>query len=333
VLTGSAMPGNHLKTEGAAGRMGVRLLAVVAEGHRNRTYLGPTPEHEEIACLAVPDTESIDAQLSRHPQYMGCVPYGLDTIPKLFTRRQLMALLTFSDLVGEARQRLLADARSTTLSDDAAPLHEGGSGAVAYADAIATYLSLGVTKLADNASTICSWHSGAEHQKIRATFSRQALPMTWDFAEGNAFSGSTGNFYKQISILAEALSRAESSSYTQITNGASQNNSFPVHPAVISTDPPYYDNIPYADLSDFFYVWLKRSLSEIWPSLFRRLSTPKSDELVADIKRHGNLDHAHEFFMEGMGKALTAMCNAATADEPLVTGAKGRAVKLARGTV
>ena len=150
-----------------------------------------------------------------------------------------------------------------------------------------------------------------------ATFGRQALPMVWDYAESNTFSGMAGDFGVSLNNMMRVLRDANPQSAGSIGNINASKNSFPIRPIVISTDPPYYDNIGYADLSDFFYVWLKRSLGGVWPNLFRRLTTPKTDELVATPYRHGGKEEAEAFFMQGMGEALTAMRKAATDAEPL----------------
>ncbi len=228
-----------------------------------------------------------------------------------------MALTTFSDLVGEARAKALADARAADLNPAAPRLAEGGTGAEAYADAVATYLAFAVSRSVDRGSSICSWDSSPKMEALRNTFARQALPMTWDFAEGSPFSSSSGNFKFNIDWTADSLSRTPAVAVGGISNINASKNSFPVKPVIVSTDPPYYDNIGYADLSDFFYVWLRRSLYGIWPDLFRRLGTPKTDELVATPYRHGSKVAAEAFFMQGMGEALIAMRKAATDGEPL----------------
>ena len=229
--------------------------------------------------------------------------YGMSSFTDLFTNRQLVALTTFSDLVSEAREKVLADAFAAGMNANAPRLADGGTGAQAYADAVATYLGLAVDKAADYWSANCSWHSSGE--KIRNTFSRPALPMVWDYAETNPFSGSTGNWmacvdwvWKVIDASPEigmhgSVIQQDAAGDTQLADGA-----------IIATDPPYYDNIGYADLSDFFYVWQRQTLRDIWPDLFRRVLAPKDDELVATPHRHGSKNAAERFFMEGMAKAL-----------------------------
>ncbi|WP_275668642.1 DUF1156 domain-containing protein [Crenalkalicoccus roseus] len=318
VLSGAAIAGEHVKAEGAAGRMGARLMAIVAEGPRSRVYVSPTAEHEAAAQRAQPAWEP-EGELPNDPRAIWVVAYGLKTFASLFTPRQLLALTTFSDLVAEARERALADARAAGLPDDPTPLAQGGTGATAYADAVATYLAFVVSSLADRVSGICTWDSGGPTwgTKVRNTFARQAIPMTWDFAEVNAFSTQSGSIGNSIDYLSKAVEALNGQTIGGLNNIDAAKNSFPVRPVVISTDPPYYDNIGYADLSDFFYVWLRRSLGGIWPELFRRLTTPKDRELVATPYRHGGKAEAEAFFMQGMSQALRAMREAAVEDAPL----------------
>ena len=322
VLTGSVIEGDYIKAEGMAGRMAVRLMAVVAKGNRSRVYLSPTAEHEQVARSLDVDPRVGEAREGALNQPVPsrltggtCYSYGLTTFGKLFTPRQLVALTTFSDLVAEAREKVLADARAAGCDDDATPLHQGGQGATAHADAVATYVALGVSKMADYSSTIVLWSPTRDQAK--STFARQALPMAWDFSEVNAFAGAAGDFYVSIAGISRTLGDLPIASNGAIFNIDASANSFPIRPILISTDPPYYDNIGYADLSDFFYIWLRRSLPKVWPDLFRRLTTPKTEELVATPYRHGGGDAAEAFFMEGMGRALVAVRKAATDDVPV----------------
>lgn len=315
LLTGTPIDGDHVKAEGVAGRMRSRLMAVVAEGNRQRNYLSPTNDHERIAESASPDWVP-EGDLPNDPRNFWTVQYGITTFASLFTPRQLVALTTFSDLVGAAREKALADALAAGMPDDPTPLAEGGTGATAYADAVATYLAFAHSKLADRGSSICTWFT--ERDSTRPTFARQAIPMTWDFAELNTLLSGTGSFEGAVAWTAESVeAQGFGGKISGIANINAVKNSFPIRPIIVSTDPPYYDNIGYADLSDFFYVWLRRSVSNIWPELFRRLATPKADELVATPYRHGGKAQAEAFFMQGMAEALTAMRKAATDAEPL----------------
>lgn len=318
VLTGTSISPDHVKAEGMAGRIGARLMAIVAEGNRSRIYVTPTPEDDEVAATAKPTWEP-EGELPNDPRNFWTVQYGLSTFASLFTSRQLVALTTFSDLVEGARSKLLVDTHAVGLDDSASNtrLHNGGTGATAYADAVATYLAFAVSRSVDRGSSVCSWDSSPKMEAIRNTFARQSIPMTWDFAEGNPFSSSSGNFIFNVDWTADALEKTPAVGTAEIHNINASTNSFPVRSIVVSTDPPYYDNIGYADLSDFFYVWLKHSLSLVWPDLFRRLVTPKDEELVATPYRHGGKGEAEAFFMQGMGEALTAMRKAASEEAPL----------------
>jgi putative DNA methylase len=310
LMSGTPIDGDYIKAEGSAGRMGARLMAIVAEGERGRVYLPPTPEHETVAQRAQP-TWKPDTPLAPDPRALWTPPYGLTTFGDLFTPRQLVALTTFSDLVQETQGRVKRDAVTAGWSDGDLSLDARGNGGAAYADAVAVYLTLAIGKFADNASTLCSWHHGAEHQKIRATFGRQALPMTWDYAEGNAFSGSTGNFRRQVDLITEVVNaKLPASALGRATGADAATQSLSVD-KVVSTDPPYYDNIGYADLSDFFYVWLRRSLKPVLSDLFATLAVPKSEELVATPYRHGSKEKAEAFFLGGMTQAMHRLADQA----------------------
>ena len=316
VLSGAMISPEHVRGEGIAKRLGARLMAVVAEGNRNRVYLSPTADHERSATLAQPDDVSaISVDMPDNPRWFSPPGYGMKQYADIFTPRQLVALETYSNLVEGARERVLAEARAAGVSDDPKRLHEGGLGAEAYADAVATYLGLAVSRLADAQNALCQWGPSAD--QTQHLFRRQAIPMVWDYAESSVFSEAAGDLKTTIGSMCRVLSSEVAVGIGSIGNINASKNSFPVRPIVISTDPPYYDNIGYADLSDFFYVWLRRSLSRVWPELFRRLTTPKAEELVATPYRHGGRDSAEAFFMRGMGEALTAMRDAATNDEPL----------------
>jgi putative DNA methylase len=314
LLTGSPIPEEWNRAEGKAGRLGVRLLAIVAEGRRGRVFLPPTGEHERIAASARPEWEP-DSELAAQALGFRVPAYGLTRWADLFTPRQLVALTTFADLVGEIRERVIANAHQANLAGDERPLRSGGTGAVAYADAIATYLAFALDRAADYGSTLSTWLP--DDSAIRGTFSRQALSMSWDFCEGNYFGDSSAAISTILSTVSSVLDHQNSrypGSITQLDAAAISGSSGGY---AINTDPPYYDNIGFADLSDFFYVWLRRSLANVWPDLFRRLVTPKENELVATPFRHGGPAKAEAYFMEGMGRALAAMRAAATPDVPM----------------
>lgn len=317
LLSGVPMPFDYIRAEGKAGRMGTRLMAIVAEGPRGRIYLLPMEDHEAVAGQATPEWRP-DAELPHNPRDFKTPNYGMRTFADLFTPRQLVALTTFSDLVQEARERVLADARKAGISDDGKGLNDGGTGATAYADAVATYLAFVMDKCIDRSSTICTWDSSPKMEALRNTFARQAIPMTWDFAEGNPFSQSTGNFINAVNWIGQVvgISPYDSPGLAKQLDATAAVNG--VRNPIVSTDPPYYDNIGYADLSDFFYVWLRRSLDTIFPQLFTTLLVPKAQELVATPYRFGgNKEKAQRFFEEGLGRAFARVREVQHPDYPL----------------
>ena len=301
LMSGTPMAGDYIKGEGKAGRMGARLMAIVAEGTRGRVYLAPAPEHEAAARKAKPKWKP-EVTISGSTQYLGVKPYGMDRFDQLFTDRQLVALTTFSDLVGEAMEQVRRNAIQAGLPDDPKPLRDSGTGATAYAEAVGAYLGFSVDKSTDYWSTICSWHSSKE--LIRNTFGRQAIPMTWDYAETNPFSASAGNAMSGVEWAGKAISIFPANLFGSASQADAHTQSVSAD-KLVSTDPPYYDNVPYADLSDFFYVWLRRSLRGVFPDLFATLAVPKAEELVAFAYRHeSGKSGAEAFFLDGMTQAM-----------------------------
>jgi putative DNA methylase len=303
LMSGTPMPFEYLRSESRAGRMGARLMAIVAEGERGRVYLPPTPEHEAAARQAKPEWKP-EVAICHWPGRTNVVEYGLTTFGDLFTPRQLVALTTFSDLVGEAMERVKRDALAAGLPDDPTPLRDGGTGATAYAEAVGVYLAFALNKVADRGSSLGRWDPTPTQSGIINTFSRQALPMTWDFAESNPLGDASGNYVSACELVGKALLAAPRYVVQgHATQGDASTQSLSAN-KIISTDPPYYDNIGYADLSDFFYVWLRRSLRSVFPELFSTLAVPKAEELVATPYRHGSKEKAEQFFLDGMTQAM-----------------------------
>ena len=318
----------YIDDEANAGRMKERLMAVVLAGDRTRIYLSPMPEAEAVARRAEPvwkpDTPSRGTWASNTQGRR----YGFETFGDYFTARQLAALTTFSDLVGEAIAHIRRDATGAGLCDDGKPLRDGGTGATAYAEAVGVYLAFALSRLADRGSTICTW--SAERESIRNTFVRQAIPMTWDYAEFNPIPRGTGGFPGAIRWIADSIAGATVNTARIDTprgvvrpTGARSDEPAPGSRAsfgsavqadatrqtlsvnrVVSTDPPYYGNVGYADLSDFFYVWLRRCLNPVFPDLFVEGAVPKAEELVTAPDRHGDKDEAVAFFLEGTRQAM-----------------------------
>jgi len=302
LMSESPIDYKYIRAEGTAGRMGAKLMAIVAEGARGRIYLAPTAEQEAIARQAQPEWKP-DVKLHGKCR-VNVSNYGLDVYGDLFTPRQLVALTTFSDLVGEAIAKVKADALAAGMPDDGRGLDEGGSGATAYAQAVGLYLAFALNKLADRGSSICTWFT--ERDSTRNTFARQSIPMTWDFAELNTLLSGTGSFTgaaEWTSESIEGVAVADAIGFPSAIQADAQSQTISSR-KVISTDPPYYDNIGYADLSDFFYVWLRKSLKPIFPGLYATVAVPKAEELVATPYRHGGKEQAEKFFLDGMTEAL-----------------------------
>ncbi len=300
LLSGTPIAGDYIKAEGKAGRMDARLMAIVAQGDRGRFYLPPTEAMEAIARQAQPEWKP-DVVISGSTQYQGIKPYGMEQFSQLFTNRQLVALTAFSDLVHEARERVYREGLIAGRPDGDKSLADGGVGATAYAEAIAVYLSFAISKVADRGSSLAIWMPIRD--SMYNTFRRQALSMSWDFVEMNAIGQQTGGFAESLRWTIEAIegtASVRSGVARQLNVIELPRERFPV----FSTDPPYYDNVPYADLSDFFYVWLRRTLKPVFHDLFGTLAVPKAEELVAFAHRHNSKAEAEAFFLDGMTKAM-----------------------------
>ena len=302
---------DYIKEEGVNHRLGEHLLAVVAEGRKGRLYVSPDQAHVVASQVDCPKDVPSET-LPYDPRNLWTPAYGLTKFSDLFTNRQLVALTTFSDLVGQARQRVLEDALAAGMEEDES-LEAGGAGARAYADAIATYLALGVSRLADYSNSLCTWHTTGE--KITHLFTRQAIPMTWDITEANPFSHSSGNFLGQLEWVAKAVERVPADSPGSARQLSADARDY--MGLVVSTDPPYYDNIGYSDLSDFFYVWLRRCLHGVHPSVVSTMLTPKAEELVANPYRHDGKENAAKFFVDGFNTVFHRICQGANPDVPM----------------
>lgn len=315
IMCGETTTDDYIKQESVNGRMGSVLMGIVAEGKHGRLYVSPTEEHVLAAQCSKPEGEYPEQRLPYDPRNIWCVNYGLDTYDKLFTNRQLTALTTFSELVSEAQAKAEADAVAAGMKNDHLSLCNGGDGARAYGEAVGVYLAFVISKLADRGSTICGWDSSREG--LRNTFGRQAIPMTWDYSEGNPFSNSSGCFDNMIEWVTKCISELPAATLAEVSQADAQSDCG-LRNIMISTDPPYYDNIGYADLSDFFYVWMRQSLKDTYPELFSTMLVPKVEELIATPYRHdGSVENAKSFFEDGMLSACKQMYQYAREDIPV----------------
>ena len=315
VACGTSVPLDYVRSEGSNHRMGRHLIAVVAKGKNGRAYY--SPDDIQLCASQVGEPENVPCEdLPEKALGFRIQAYGITKWKDLYTNRQLTALTTFSDLVVETQKKVEADAIAVGMSDDHVPLCKGGHGARAYGEAVGVYLAFAVDRQADIGSTIASWINtiGA----IRNTFGRQAIPMTWDFAEANPFSSSTGCFSNMVDWIVKCIDNFPIAQFEAEVSQRDAQSDCGLRNIMISTDPPYYDNIDYADLSDYFYIWMRRSLKDSYPGLFSTVLVPKTEELIATPFRHGgSMEKAKSFFESGMLSASKQMYLYAREDVPV----------------
>lgn len=302
LMSNTPMTYDYIRGEGKAHRLGQKLMAMVVEGAAGRLYLSPTLEHEAVALRAQPIWKPECEMPKKHRNFQPPV-YGMDHLGDLFTARQLVALTTLSDLIRSVKEKVRVDSVNAGLKDDGRSLSNGGTGALAYAEAVSVYLAFALDKVADRGSSLGRWDPTPTQSGIINTFSRQALPMTWDFAESNPIGDASGNFGSAVELVAKAMSSCSCGLAGHVHQADATKQSHGLF-KFISTDPPYYDNICYADLSDYFYVWLRRTLREVYPEQLATISVPKAEELVASANRHGTSETAEAFFLKGMTQAM-----------------------------
>ncbi|WP_417230922.1 DUF1156 domain-containing protein [Thermophilibacter sp.] len=302
VHCGTPIAFSYVRAEGKAKHFGRRLIGIVAEGRQGRVYCPPSEEHAAMANVPKP-ANCPNGALPHNPRNFNSPNYGLDHYADLFTNRQLTALTTFSDLAHEAQERAEQDAVAAGMPDDGIGLADHGTGARAYGEAVGVYLAFVLDKMTDYHSSICSWNSSRE--LIRNVFGRQAIPMTWDYAEANPFCSSSGSLRSMLGWVFDVLMGLPEASHDGSARQFDAQSDNGLHGVIVSTDPPYYDNIGYADLSDFFYIWLRQSLKTTYPGLFGTLLVPKHEELVATPYRENRgKEGARNFFEEGMLRAF-----------------------------
>lgn len=305
LISGAPIPFDYIRQQGKDGKLGATLMATVAEGKRCRIYL--PPDTSQVKASKIGDVEDlIDTRLPEQALGFRVQNYGIYKHSQLFSDRQLNTLNSLSELLPKVREKIKSDALKAGYANDNVSLSKGGSGATAYAEAVSVYLAFAIDKLADWCSTICGWIPRIEG--VRNTFPRHALSMTWDYVEINPFSNSVGNFLNHLDWVASFLEKNRPLGPTGYASvGDARNPDVGGKKVIVSTDPPYYDNIGYADLSDFFYVWLRRSLAPIYPEIFRTILVPKTEELVASPFRFdGSREKAATYFEKGFSEVFAS---------------------------
>jgi putative DNA methylase len=302
----------YIRSEGQTGRLGSRLMAIVAEGSKGRLYLTPSNTHLN-AVSSLPQAWLPETKLNGKCR-VNVSNYGLDTFGDLFTPRQLVALNTFSDLVAEAREKAEQDAIQSGMSEDSLGLEAGGTGAKAYAEAVGVYLAFAVDRCSDFSNAVTRW--APSNEKVMNLFGKQAIPMTWDYPECAVLEDTVGGFAPAAAFIAKCINKLSPAEGGLALQSDAQSQQISTG-KWISTDPPYYDNIGYADLSDFFYVWLRRTLKSTISTLFSTMAVPKAEELVATPYRHGTKQAAESFFLDGMTEAMKGLSEKGNASAPI----------------
>lgn len=330
---GETTTDEYIKSEGKKGAIGIKLMAIVGEGKRGREYFSPTVEHELAADIPRP-LEHPTGKMPENPRWFSPPAFGMYDFSDLFTNRELLALLTFSDLIKEVGCLIEKDALAAGMDNNHISLNMGGTGARAYSEAIRVYLSFVLDRMADKYSSVCVWNNIGE--KIEHTFGRQAIPMAWDFAEANPFSNSSGCYTNMLDFVVKSVAQLPANGEGKALQVAAQTGKMEKK-VIVSTDPPYYDNIGYADLSDYFYIWMRNCIKDIYPELFATMMVPKNEELIATPYRHdGQMQKAKSFFEQGMLDTCCQIYEYAHDDYPVTiyyaykqtddTDNKGRAV-------
>ena len=307
LVSDAAISGDYIKSEAQSGRMGQRLMAIVVDSPRGRVYLSPTDKAETVARTASPEWKP-DVPFFQQALGFALGNYGLSKWSDLFTPRQLVALTCLCDLVPSARAHIKEDALAAGFAGNDISLDAGGLGSTAYADAVSTYLALAIDKTADYNSSLVMWSPTRDQAKT--TFARMALSLIWDFAEVNTFAGAAGDIEVSMNGIIKSIRAEKGFKPGRVVQSDAQTQTVSSG-KVVATDPPYYDNIGYADLSDFFYVWLRRSLRETFPELLSTITVPKETELVATPARHGGRTTAGDFFLNGMINAMRSIAKQA----------------------
>jgi len=303
IMSGDPISYEYIRGQGQAGKIGARLMAIVAEGKRERVYIKPCIDHEDLRDLALSHSQWKPEIRLEGKCRVNVSNYGLDIYGDLFTTRQLLLLNKIADLSAECRERIANDLLELKLD-------KSNHGSVAevdpkeYADAIGVYQAFLLGKLAESHTTICTWSSAPKNELVVSTFRRQAIPMSWEFAEANPFANSSGSISKTNEAIAKVLDNAIPATVSGHALQLDATRQTLSKNKIISTDPPYYDNISYADLSDFFYAWMRRLLKHAFPDVLATMAAPRDSELVATPYRHKNQEEADQFFLKGMSNAM-----------------------------
>lgn len=315
---GEITPDAYVKECGINNKIDSQLIAVVIDGGKKRLYLEATSEQEQAAEINAPKNLA-HGELPIFPKRFSPPSFGLNDYADLFTNRQLVFITTMMDMAKELQVDVEDAAKEKGFADDGISFADGGTGALAYAEAVRMTLVLTVSKLLDRCSNLCSW-STSSGGALRNVFSRAAMPMIWDYAEGNPFAGAGGSFTSALSRTCDTLAFLPSGieGKTYVADGSSSND---VRDAMISMDLPYYDRTAYQELSDFFYVWLKYGIGDMYPEYFKETITSKKEDMTAFSYRfNGDKKHADAIYAEIMKAAFANLYESSSMDYPSSAG-------------
>lgn len=301
----------YIENEGKNGRIGAKLMAVIVDGGRSlgRVYLPANEEHERIALSVQPNWRP-DMLIPNYSQAMPTQNHGVRTWADLFTDRQIYTLGVLSERIKVTHNEIMHDTNTPKSINS-------GISAQEYANDVTTFLAIILGKFVNRSCSFCFWHTGGE--KIEQPFAQQGIQKTWDYIESNPFSQSSGSWVKAIEYPINVIREY----YQNINPGEVFCSSVfktekITESVMIITDPPYYDNMGYADLSDFFYIWLRRALVDVYPEMYGTILTPKDDELAAVKHRFkGNKNEAERFFVNGFEEAFRALAKIHDDEYPL----------------
>ena len=280
VSCGGTVKLSYVREQAKAGNMREIMTGIVAEGKYGRLFLSPTEMHIDTALSAQPAWRP-RGTLPEQSSALGVQSYGVTHWHQLFTTRQLTTLTTFSDLLPEVHNRMIQDGATD-----------------AYANSVCTYLTFAMGRTADGGCKGATW----QRDTIAHVFAIQGIGMIWNFAEANPFSSSTQNWIGQVEWIAKVVECLPTdANIGEVYQADAAITPHVINSPVIIMDPPYYDNIGFADLADFFYVWLREPLRGIYPELFAGISTPKAEEMIANRHRFEN---SRERFEELLSKTL-----------------------------
>lgn len=313
-VCGTITKDEEVKAAGKNGRLNIQLMAVSVLTQDGRIFVEPDDDQRKAAMVAIPEDTPIGA-IPINSRWFSPPGFGLTEYADIYTPRQLLLLTTFCNLIPKIIEQATADALAMGMAPEEEGLNNGGNGALAYGQAIGVYLALAIGKMVNFQSTICTWDN--RNGNVRAAFTRQAMPMTWVFAEGNPFSSATGNFDSMLKSVYESVARLYTGGSAVVQQDNATTMQFPPD-SILFTELPYYDNVGYSDLSDYFYIWLRKCLRDVYPELFKKVVTSKEELASIPEHYHGDAVAAVKAYRTGIEQLCCHFYAAASEEYPSV---------------